>query len=1028
VENRGDVEGTISRQPPRGSGKRSLALTAWILSILAPIAVMQGEPLPLQVLWERSVDGELTRESTLVSATVLAADPAGSRLAVADDTGAALLELQLPSVAWEQIEPGRIIELAFPPLRFVRRGCRIDCGGGYLIEIDGRHPPIERRGSLFLPKGKHPFQLEWFNGQAASLLQLGLDGPGFSHESIPESWFSHEEGKAPGLSYERFRVKEITSLDEIPPKGAADHAGVASRIDTMPARGLENVALQFTGQLEVPEEGTYIFRLSCDDGARLRVGEVQPGWEILPGTHSASSPAWKEIGGTITYAAMEGPHLRLEIVSDQKRSEVMILNPAGLDAWKLAGRRITASGVVYDGGICVLAAAQVHFESPDADPVRQLALAAQVRELRPQDAARSQPVVIQGVVTMANYRSMVLQDESGGIFVLAESSPPDPLPEPGEWWRVEGRTTPGDFAPMIVANRCRFLRLGALPLPSRPSWEDILNGSLDAQQVEIEGIVIALDSDRAELLTRDGTAVIQSSEFYPLPVDLRRPGASDLDGARIKLRGVFATSWDQELGRRRPGVFSLGNASLCVVELAPRDPGEVPLVTVPDLWSFASKSTALNRVRLRGQMMARNADTLLVSHDTHTLRLASASAQGALPGDEVEVVGFARIGPLSPVIAYPAVRVLAHGALPDPELPEPSELPDLSFDGTLIRMEGRVISDTIQSGERRVELESESLRYVAVGPAPSSVGKPFLRDSQVRVDGVYFALASEPPAIGPGNFEIRMTGDRSLQLISRPSWWSTRRLLLLVAFLFGGLALVMGWVAVLQRSVRRRTSQLSIEIAKKERAETERALEQERARVARDLHDELGAGLTEIGLLGSLMGNPAIPATTKSGYVGTLGDVSRSLVSSLDEIVWAINPDYDTVDDLGGYLWLQAQRLLNPAGIECKPLKPVDIPSGRLGSRSRHSLLLAFKEALNNVIKHSGATHVDLAIRVEEENVVVSIADNGNGIVGTSAPLPGSQGISGMHERMHDHGGECKILTGPDGGTVVNLTLPLRSP
>ena len=1000
----------------------------WILPALALIASVRGGPLSVQELWERSVDDGTTRESVLVTGEVLATDPSGSRLALADDSGAAILQLQLPPDAWEQIVPGRAIELDFPQNRFVRRGFNIDCGGGYLIEIDGRHPPIERRGSLFLRKGKHPFQLEWFNGRLTSVLQLGLDGPGFSYDSIPGSWFFHDDGKAPGARYERFRIEEISSLDEIPAGGSGDDRGVVSQIDATAAGNLEDVALRFSGQLEVPADGIHTFRLACDDGARLKVGGALPGWRILPERHPAPGRAWQVIEGTITYAAMEDAHLRLEVASDQKRSEVVVLNPAGLDARELAGRRITGSGVAYEGGICVLAAAQLHFVSPDATPARQLTLAAQIRELRPEDAAQSRPAFIQGVVTMANYRSMVLQDESGGIFVLTESSPPDPLPAPGEWWSVEGRTTPGDFAPMIIAEQCRFLRPGALPFPRRPGWEEILNGSLDAQQVEIEGIVTALGTGRAELLTHDGTAVMQSSEFYPLPAELRRATAGDLEGARVKLRGVFATSWDPQLGRRRPGVFALGNASLSVVELAPRDPAEVPLVTIPDLWSFTSKSTALNRVRLRGRMMARNADTLLVSDGTHSLRLASSSAHGTVPGDEVEVVGFARTGPISPVIAHPAIRVLAHGTLQDPVVPDPSALPDLSLDGTLIRMEGRVVGDTIQGGERRVELESESLRFVALGPAGSSAEGPFLRDSRVKVDGVYFAVASDPPAAGPGNFEIRMTGDQALQLVSRPPWWSTRRLLLLVAFLFGGLALVIGWAAILQRLVRRRTSQLAVEIAKKERAESEHALEQERARVARDLHDELGAGLTEIGLLGSLMGNPAIPASAKSGYLGTLGDVSRSLVSALDEIVWAINPDYDSVDDLAGYLWLQAQRLLQPAGIECSPVKPVAIPSRRLGSRSRHSLLLAFKEALNNVIKHSRATRVDLDVRMEQENLVVSIADNGTGIPDADAPLPGSQGVAGMRERMHDHGGECKIFTGPDGGTVVTLTLPLRSP
>ena len=79
------------------------------------------------------------------------------------------------------------------------------------------------------------------------------------------------------------------------------------------------------------------------------------------------------------------------------------------------------------------------------------------------------------------------------------------------------------------------------------------------------------------------------------------------------------------------------------------------------------------------------------------------------------------------------------------------------------------------------------------------------------------------------------------------------------------------------------------------------------------------------------------------------------------------------------------------------------------------------------MIKHSGASRVDLAFRVEKDTVIVSIADDGKGIPGDFEPLPGSQGIAGMRERMHDLGGDCEIVARPDGGTVVNLTLPLRS-
>jgi signal transduction histidine kinase len=1000
----------------------------WLLSVLALLGIAKSETLPLRTLWDRSLVESAAHESAVISGEILAADAVGSRLAMADGTGAVIIELQLSPDAWEQIVPGQWIELDFPPSRIVRRGFEIDCGSGPLVEIDGRHPPIERRGSLHLRKGKHPFQVEWFNGRATSVLQLGLDGPGFSHDFIPAAWLSQNDGKSPGLRYERFRVGEINSLDEIPRNGTGLDTGVVTQIDATPAGDLQDVALRFSGQLEVLEDGDYTFRLTCDDGARLKIGNTRATWKILPGRQLANNSSWQEIAGVITYAAVEGRHLRLELATDQKRSEITVLNPAGLDAWKLFGRRIKASGVVYEGGICVLAAGQLDFESPDAAPVRQLTHAVQVRELQPRDAAKLQPVLIQGIVTMSNHRSMVLQDDSGGIFVLAENPAPVPLPEPGERWIVEGRASPGDFSPIIKAERCRFQGTGALPPPRRPNREEILNGSLDAELVEIEGVVISQANDRIELLTRDGTVVIQSNEYYPLPTELLHHRPQELAGARLKLRGVFASSWNPKLGRLSPGVFLLGNASFSVVELAPREPAEIPLLTVPDLWKFTSKSTTLNRVRLRGKMLAHAGDTLLISNGNHRLRLASNSPQGAAPGDEVEVVGFARTGPISQLIVHPQIRVLAHGKLPEPIIPDTAKLPNLSLDGTLIRMEGRVISDTIQSGERRLELETGALRFLAAGPSGSADGGNFLRDSWVRVDGIYFATTADPLSIGPGDFEIRMTGDSSLQLLASPPWWTTRRLLLLVALLFGGLALVLAWVTGLRRLVKRRTSQLAEEIAKKEHAESERAIEQERARVARDLHDELGAGLTEIGLLGSLVANPGIAASAKSGYLGTLGDVSRTLVSALDEIVWAINPDYDAVDDLASYLWLHAQRLLKPAGIDCDTVEPVMIPGGRLGSRSRQSLLLAFKEALNNVIKHSRASRVVLSIRVERENLIVGIADDGIGLRAEAEPSPGSQGIAGMRERMHGLGGTCEILSPPDGGTVVNLTIPLKSP
>lgn len=653
--------------------------------------------------------------------------------------------------------------------------------------------------------------------------------------------------------------------------------------------------------------------------------------------------------------------------------------------------------------------------------------AGEVRELPPAEAAKSLPVTLEGVVTMSNHRSMVIQDDSGGIFVLDEDELFDVIPKPGERWKVEGTTARGDFSPIVTARSVSFMGDDALPAPRRPTWEELLNGSPDAEQVEIEGVIVGGTADLVELLTRDGTVVLREQKYYPIPAELRDDATREkLLGSRVRLRGVFASSWNIELGRLDPGVFSLGNAMLAVDKPAPLNPLEVPLVTIPDLWSFTSKSTALDRVRLKGQMMARRGDLYLLSDGSRTLRLSSRKPLALKPGDEVEAVGFARTGRVSPLLLYPEVKVAGSRPLPAAEAADPHALPDVLLDGKMISLDARVLGDTSRQNERSLELEAGPARFLAVvgGDAAQSLAT-LERDTQVRVSGVYVGDTSGGAASGTGAFELRLADAGGITVLARPPWWTARRLGMLVAALLGGLALVVTWAMVLHRQVAKRSAELAAEIAEKEHAESERALEMERARVARDLHDELGAGLTEIGMLSSLLEKPEVPAAAKSNYVATLRDVSRSLVGGLDEIVWAVNPGYDSVDDAASYLWLQAQRLLKPAGIECRLTNREELPYEHLGSRLRHSLLLAFKEAVNNVVRHSQASVVELGIAVDKRTVVVTVADNGIGFDPGDPAQPGSQGLAGMRQRLHELGGDCEVTSEKNRGTTVKLILPL---
>lgn len=209
-----------------------------------------------------------------------------------------------------------------------------------------------------------------------------------------------------------------------------------------------------------------------------------------------------------------------------------------------------------------------------------------------------------------------------------------------------------------------------------------------------------------------------------------------------------------------------------------------------------------------------------------------------------------------------------------------------------------------------------------------------------------------------------------------------------------------------------------------EHLKSQHALERERSRIAQDLHDDLGAGLTEIGLLGGMLQDPARLPTHKQEALGRIVRRCHDLVMALDEIVWAVNPRNDSVNSLSGYLGRYAQGFLEPTTIRCRLEMQEAEPDQPLNSEQRHNLFLAFEEALTNVVRHSGATEVRVKISVDGENrLLISIEDNGRGL----SPVVGedADGLINLRQRMAHIGGQCDIVNRPAGGVSVGLTLPL---
>jgi signal transduction histidine kinase len=196
-------------------------------------------------------------------------------------------------------------------------------------------------------------------------------------------------------------------------------------------------------------------------------------------------------------------------------------------------------------------------------------------------------------------------------------------------------------------------------------------------------------------------------------------------------------------------------------------------------------------------------------------------------------------------------------------------------------------------------------------------------------------------------------------------------------------------------------------------------------RIARDLHDDLGASLTEISILAALAAEDA-EKTPLQPSLDQLSNKAKHVVSGLDEIVWAVNPREDTLRSLVDYLAAFAREFLDIARIPLRVDITDEIPDFPLATSQRHGVFLAAREALNNIAKHSGATGVTLHTFIADDVLEIRIEDNGCGFEPDYAT--GGNGLGNLRTRMQEAGGDCRIETRRRRGTTVFLTLPLHGP
>jgi len=239
-------------------------------------------------------------------------------------------------------------------------------------------------------------------------------------------------------------------------------------------------------------------------------------------------------------------------------------------------------------------------------------------------------------------------------------------------------------------------------------------------------------------------------------------------------------------------------------------------------------------------------------------------------------------------------------------------------------------------------------------------------------------------------------------------WWFIGLVVLVVGIFGAGPVWLLG-----QRRAQLRIQQL----------ERERALEQERTRIARDIHDDLGSHLSQMALLGEMMGNKVQNVEQVVFQVHKISAAARTMLESLEAIVWAVRPENDSLHSLVEYMERRTDELFENTSVNYRFIAPPEIPEQNLHAEVRHNFFLAYKESLANALKHSGATEVTIDLVCADNLFAVTIQDNGKGF-DLQNPREDGHGLNNIRRRMEEISGQFELQTAPGQGTVIRLIVP----
>jgi len=995
-----------------------------------------------------SLVGQTNRHDLRIEAVVCSASASGRELVIQDDSGAEVVRLKTEP----DVRPGQKILLAGTRCKLIRESWGVSIMPPPLVDDDGLHGPVEKNGKISLVAGRVPVRVEWFNAAQGRALNLTWLPPGGTRQKVPNQAFLSRTaagGWTNGIAYRYFEgswtlLPEFENL--VPVAG-----GTTTNVTLEVTARHDYVGLVFDGFLQIDRAGDYQFFLESDDGAKLFVGEpslkitveaegpppeplhLKPGAALAAGEERR----WTESAGEVRQILEREDGVELELNSADGQLRACVAGHSALPPELVPESRVVVRGVGREtfrrdgsrgfGFLTVVSVADVHIEplppalKSSTPPI--LTSAAQIERLSRKEAERGYPAKIRGVITCDApelYSGSVIQDQTRGIYVYwpGTNAPDGHRPRLGEFWEIDGITMPGQFAPVIQARHMTRLGEGQLPASVVPTWNQLLRGVLDDQFVELLGVITEADTNSVTFLTHGGKIRIKPSPEIAQKLIVRK-------NSLVRLCGCLLALWDADTHRVKLGEVRLLSATVTPDSLGTADPFDAPSKNVDDLLLFDLSAGSFQRVKISGQVLEKRGEEFFMFNGGRGLRFVLREPVGLKAGELVEVAGIPELDGPSPILREAVVRRTGTAPLPAPARLRPEQISLAQNDALRVRLDAVFGGTRDAGGETLLDLLAGGNYFSARLRLPVGTLPDLEPGSRVELTGVYVSLNAVRGAGHPlGAFEILLSSPNDVRVLARPPWWTLRRLVAVTGALFAVLILAALWITQLRRRVEERTVQLRQEISGRERAEQQRMVAEEKSRIARDLHDDLGASLTEIGLQADVAQRTPLAAAQATEYFGVIADKTRTMVSALDAIVWAVDPEENTLHATAEYLGGYAEEFLSASGMDRRFKIPMQFPAVTMDGHTRHGLFLAVKEALNNIVRHSRATVVEFGVSFDDAKLRVEIADNGVGF--DLNKTDGGHGVENLQKRLEALGGKCQIESQPGAGTRIKMILPVN--